>query len=47
MTMTGPDKKAATEKGHYVVVWRKGANGTWKVVVDAPISDPPDAPAAK
>jgi uncharacterized protein (TIGR02246 family) len=47
MTMTGPDKKAATEKGHYVVVWRKGADGTWKVVVDAPISDPPDAPAAK
>ena len=22
MTMTGPGKKAATEKGHYVVVWR-------------------------
>jgi uncharacterized protein (TIGR02246 family) len=42
MTMTGPDKKPATEKGHYVVVWRKGA-GAWKAVVDAPISDPPDA----
>ena len=47
MTMTGPDKKPATEKGHYVVVWRKGADDTWKVVVDAPISDPPDAPAAE
>ncbi len=47
MTMTGPDKKPATEMGHYVVVWRKGADGAWKVVVDAPISDPPDAPAAK
>jgi len=47
MTLTGPDKKPATEKGHYVVVWRKGADGAWKVVVDAPISDPPDAPAAK
>jgi len=46
MTMTGPDKKPATEKGHYVVVWRKQADGTWKVVVDAPISDPPDASAA-
>ena len=40
MTMTGPDKKPATEKGHYVVVWRKGADGAWKVVVDAPVSDP-------
>jgi uncharacterized protein (TIGR02246 family) len=47
MTMTGPDKKPATEKGHYVVVWRKGADGAWKVVVDAPVSDPPDAPEAK
>lgn len=42
MTMTGPDKKPATEKGHYVVVWRKQAGGDWKVAVDAPISDPPD-----
>jgi uncharacterized protein (TIGR02246 family) len=47
MTMTGPDKKPATEKGHYVVVWRKGADGAWKVVVDAPLSDPPDAAAGK
>jgi ketosteroid isomerase-like protein len=47
MTLTGPDKKPATEKGHYVVVWRKGADGAWKVGVDAPISAPPDAPAAK
>jgi uncharacterized protein (TIGR02246 family) len=40
MTMTGPDKKPATEKGHYVVVWRKEADGTWKVVIDTPVSDP-------
>jgi len=46
MTMSGPDKKPAAEKGRYVVVWRKESNGAWKVVVDAPISDPPDAPAA-
>ena len=46
MSMTGPDKKPATEKGHYVVVWRKQADGTWKAVIDAPISDPPDAAAA-
>jgi ketosteroid isomerase-like protein len=30
-----------------VVVWRKGADGAWKVVVDAPLSDPPDAAAGK
>jgi uncharacterized protein (TIGR02246 family) len=47
LTVTGPDKKPTTENGHYVVVWQKAAGGTWKVVVDAPISDPPPAPAAK
>jgi uncharacterized protein (TIGR02246 family) len=47
MTMTGSDKKPATEKGHYVVVWRKGADGAWKVVVDAPLSDPALAPEAR
>jgi uncharacterized protein (TIGR02246 family) len=46
MTMTGPDKKPASEKGHYVVVWRKQADGAWKVAVDAPLSDPAEAPAA-
>ena len=45
MTMTGPDQKPATEKGHYVAVWRKQGDGTWKVAVDAPSSDPPAAPA--
>jgi len=46
MSMTGPDKKPATEKGNYVVVWRKEPDGTWKAAIDAPISDPPDAAAA-
>jgi ketosteroid isomerase-like protein len=46
MTMTGPDKKPATERGHYVAVWRKQADGTWKVAVDAPSSDAPEAPSA-
>lgn len=41
MTMSGPDKKPAPVKGHYVVVWRKQADGVWKVAIDAPISDPP------
>ena len=42
MTMTGPGKKPSTEKGRYVTVWRKQADGTWKVAVDAPVSDPPE-----
>jgi uncharacterized protein (TIGR02246 family) len=41
MTMTGPDQKPATERGRYVAVWRKQADGTWKAAVDAPVSDPP------
>ena len=43
MTMTGAGKKATTEKGHYVVVWQKQADGAWKVVVDTPVSDPAEA----
>jgi uncharacterized protein (TIGR02246 family) len=46
MSMTGPDNKPATEQGHYVVVWRKQADGAWKVLVDAPLSDPPAEPLA-
>jgi len=45
MTMSDAKKKPATETGNYVVVWQKQADGAWKVVVDAPISDPPAAPA--
>ena len=41
MTMSDAKKKPATSQGNYVVVWRKQADGTWQVVVDAPISDPP------
>lgn len=46
LTMTGPDKKPAPEKGRYVVVWRKQPDGAWKVVVDAPVSDPSEASPA-
>jgi uncharacterized protein (TIGR02246 family) len=46
MTMSGPDGEPATEQGHYVVIWRKQADGSWKVAIDAPLSDPPAQPAA-
>jgi len=36
---------AKPQPGHYVVVWRKQSNGTWKVVLDVPVSDPPEADA--
>jgi len=45
LTMSDARKKASTEKGHYVVVWRKQADGGWKAAVDAPVSDPAAAPA--
>lgn len=45
MTMSDAKKKPATEKGNYVVVWQKQADGAWKVVRDVPVSDPPEAPA--
>ncbi len=41
MTMTDPSGAPVTEAGHYVVVWQKQADGAWKVVIDAPVSDPP------
>jgi uncharacterized protein (TIGR02246 family) len=41
LSVTGPDKKPQTVPGQYVVVWRKQEDGTWKVAVDAPVSDPP------
>jgi ketosteroid isomerase-like protein len=30
-----------------VVVWQKQADGTWKVAVDVPVSDPPEEPATE
>lgn len=39
---TGPKKKPITEKGKYVEVYKKQADGTWKVVEDM---NNPDAPA--
>ena len=49
MTISEPKTKAAmTEKGKYLTVYRKQADGTWKAVEDTFMSDaPPPAPAAK
>ena len=38
--VSDPNQQPITEKGNYVVVWRKQADGAWKVAVDAPSSDP-------
>lgn len=45
MSMSDPKKKAATEKGHYIVVWQKQADGAWKVLRDVPVSDPAEGAA--
>src|SRR5262245_55680063 len=45
MTTSDKSKKAVTEKGRYVVVWRKQADGRWKAALDAPVSDPAETPA--
>lgn len=40
LTMSDANGAPATQSGGYVVVWRKQPDDTWKVAVDAPISDP-------
>lgn len=34
MTMNDPDGNLITDNGKYATVWRKDADGTWKVVLD-------------
>lgn len=46
LTMSDPEGNPAPTHGHYVVVWQKQPDGAWKVVRDAPVSDPPEAAAA-
>jgi ketosteroid isomerase-like protein len=41
MTMTPPGAPAVTDKGKYVEVWKKQADGTWKVNYDSWSSDLP------
>ncbi len=46
MTMTAPKtKKVLTEKGKYVTVFKKQADGSWKAVADIFNEDAPAAPA--
>ena len=43
MTITGPKGTPITDKGKYSTVWRKQADGSWKVVLDTFNSDMPAA----
>jgi len=48
MTMSAPrGKKPVSDKGKYLTVFRKQADGTWKVVADMSSSDLPAASATK
>jgi uncharacterized protein (TIGR02246 family) len=40
-------KKATMEKGNYVLVYKKQADGSWKIAADTAIPEAPAAPAAK
>ena len=47
MTVSDPKtKKSVTDKGKYLTVWKKQADGSWKAVEDTAVSDGPEAPAA-
>jgi uncharacterized protein (TIGR02246 family) len=41
ITLSDANGAPANQSGGFVVVWRKQADGTWKVAVDSPVSDPP------
>lgn len=43
ITYTGPDGQPVTEQGRDLHVWRKQADGTWKIVIDIWNSDQPAA----
>ena len=47
MTMSDADQNPATDKGHYVVIWRKQMDGEWKVALDVPVSGPPEESATE
>jgi uncharacterized protein (TIGR02246 family) len=43
LTLSDANQRPAAQKGNYVVIWSKQADGRWKVAIDAPSSDPPPA----
>ncbi len=45
MSMTGPDGAAMSDSMKYVTIWRRQADGSWKVAVDAYSSNTPMAGA--
>ena len=47
LTSTGPNGEAATEHLRDFHVWRKQADGSWKIEVDIWNAEPPSAPAMK
>jgi ketosteroid isomerase-like protein len=44
MTFKDPAGKTISDKGKYVTVWKKQADGSWKVLLDTFNSDLPAAP---
>jgi ketosteroid isomerase-like protein len=40
-SVTGPDGRPQTSYGKYVTIWKKQADGSWKVVLDTGNSSPP------
>lgn len=44
-TMIGADGKPAKDSGNYLTVWKKQADGTWKILVDTWATDLPAAAA--
>ena len=45
LSMSGPDGAPINDKGKYVEIWKKQADGKWKCAVDIYNSDQPAAPA--
>ena len=47
ITVSDPEGNSVARQGKYVTIWRKQADGSWKVVADAPnFNSPAPAPAA-
>jgi ketosteroid isomerase-like protein len=44
LTMTGPSGSPVTDRGKYVAIWKKQADGRWNVAVEAFNSDLPPTP---